>query len=481
MPHGPERTFLQKIQSKAQLIQDGYAAGIAKAEPGLKPAGLLFAGMGASGATAMLVRDAASRTLDHPLTITQHHDVPRHVKPGWHVLAVSYSGETEETLDAVREASRRGCRVTAFTTGGTLAALAPGHVAQPKGYPPRVALAHAWFSVLGFLEGSGVLAERVPLEAALAAVREVDAACGPDVPEPRNEAKRLARLLHDRIPQIYTTPAFAGIGTFFTALLNETAKKIADVDEIPECNHNTFTGWSGDPNRAHFTILVLSGLGHNPDIAKRIEFMRRLHESWGVPWAHREFASTDSFAGHVVEQARALQLLEYVSYYTSVLRAVDPAEIEAVAGLKRFLRAADPTVVPSVLRRDASPRVLRSPIRQDRSAPRAGLPPTKPMHSPLPSPAVEASAAGTLAESPAPASVGLPALVDLPRPVRTVVAALQQRQPMTGGDLLLASGLPRRTVSNALRILRRRGWLMERQSLRDARKTYFWLSGGFGA
>jgi glucose/mannose-6-phosphate isomerase len=345
MPDSPGLTFLERIQSKAQLMEDGYKVGRAQAEPGLSSGGLLFAGMGGSGAAAMLVRDAASRVLERPFTITQHHGVPHHVKSDWHVLAVSYSGETEETLEAVREAARRGCRVTAFTTGGTLAALAGRHVAQPPGYQPRVALAHAWFSVLGFLEGSDVLAERVPIEAALAAVREVDAACGPGVPEARNEAKRLARLLHERIPQIYATPAFAGVGTFFASLLNENAKKIADVDEIPECNHNAFTGWSGDPNRRHFTILVLSGKGQDPEMARRIEFMRQRYTGWGVPWEHRQFAPTDTFAGHVVEQARALQLLDYASYYTAVLRGVDPAEIDAVVGLKAFLRQSLVTAV----------------------------------------------------------------------------------------------------------------------------------------
>jgi hypothetical protein len=39
-----------------------------------------------------------------------------------------------------------------------------------------------------------------------------------------------------------------------------------------------------------------------------------------------------------VEQARALQLLDYASYYTAVLRGVDPAEIDAVVDLKAFLR-----------------------------------------------------------------------------------------------------------------------------------------------
>ena len=429
MQTGSGPAFLQGIASKAQLIRAGHQAGIAQARPDLRPSGLLFAGMGGSGAAAMLVRDAASCVLEKPYTITQHHGVPHHVKSDWHVLAVSYSGETEETIAAVREAGRRGCGVTAFSTGGTLATLADGHVTQPTGYMPRVALAHAWFSVLGFLEGSGMLAERVPVKEAMAAVREVDLACGPEVPEAQNEAKQLARRLHERIPQIYATPAFAGIGTFFAALLNENAKKIADVDEIPECNHNAFTGWSGDANRKHFTVLVLSGKGQDPELARRIDFMRERYTKWGVPWDHREFAATGTFAEHVVEQARALQLLDYASYYTALLRGVDPAEIEAVTDLKHFLRRPEDVTLLEVC---------------PRGRPNHRLPTRRP-------PVIAPS-----------------------------VAALQEvltgRPPVTASDLRALTGLPRRTISGALRVLRARGDLRQQQSLKDSRKTFFWLA-----
>lgn len=346
----PEPRFLSGIASKSSLLSAGYEAGRSMSRPGLDPAGLLFAGMGGSGAAALLVRDAAASVLECPFTITQHHAVPQHVKKAWHAIAVSYSGETEETLEATREAARRGCSVTAFTTGGTLATLADRWVAQPTGYQPRVALAHAWFSILGFLEGSGLLSEPVPVALAVDAIRDVDAACGPQVPENRNEAKQLARRFHTRIPQILTTPAFSGVGTFFASLLNENAKKIADVDEIPECNHNAFTGWSGDFNRSHFTVLVVSDRSQRPEMTQRIEFMRQRYTAWGVPWRQRQFESTATFAGHVVEQARALQFFDYVSYYTAELRGVDPAEIDAVRGLKAYLRQGieGPTPAPRV-------------------------------------------------------------------------------------------------------------------------------------
>jgi DNA-binding transcriptional ArsR family regulator len=68
---------------------------------------------------------------------------------------------------------------------------------------------------------------------------------------------------------------------------------------------------------------------------------------------------------------------------------------------------------------------------------------------------------------------GLP---PVPASVRTVLRELGEHQPMTGKQLREATGLPRRTVYTALRKLRELGVLRERQSLRDTRQTYFWVS-----
>lgn len=349
--------YLSAIGEKADLVARGHEAGrqAAKeaaeqaaqqaAEQGapagtgaVSPTGLLFAGMGFSGVGANLVKDACTRVMDLPFSIVKHYQFPNHVKPGWHTLAVSYSGETEETLTVARESVRRGVPVTGFTTGGALAELADVVVPQPPGYQPRAAFAYTWSSILGFLEGSDLLHETVPVEAAVAAVREADARYGADAPEDKNEAKQLAGLLWEKVPQIYATPAFYGVGLHFRGMLNENAKKIADVDLVPECNHNDLTGWGDDPNREHFCVLAISHGDQNPQIMRRLAYMEKRYEEWGLNWHHIVARPVHSFSEHVVEQARALQFLDYTSYYVAMLRGVDPSEIREIQGLKAFLR-----------------------------------------------------------------------------------------------------------------------------------------------
>ncbi len=319
-------------------MERGFAAGASVGTGVPRAESYLFVGMGGSGAAAMLVRDAVQPTLHTRCDLIQEPRLPAHVDAGTHVLAISHSGETEETLALVEQAKSRGCTVTGFSSGGTLPTCVDRHVPQPAGYAPRVAVAHVWSSILGFLHANGTLAGAIPVKQAAQAVRHVDARCSPRIPEADNPAKQLARAFHDRIPHIYTTPPFAGMGRFFASLLNENAKRICHVNDIPECNHNALTGWGGDPQRNRFAALLLVHDDVDETMARRIAFMRRRHHDWGVPWHEHRTAAISTFSDHIEQQAATLQFLDHVSYFAAVLRGINPAEIPEVQGLKQELR-----------------------------------------------------------------------------------------------------------------------------------------------
>jgi DNA-binding transcriptional ArsR family regulator len=68
-------------------------------------------------------------------------------------------------------------------------------------------------------------------------------------------------------------------------------------------------------------------------------------------------------------------------------------------------------------------------------------------------------------------------LPPVPPSVEAVFCTLAGHDPMTGAQLRETTGLPRRTIYEALRTLRGLGVLRERPSLRDSRQTFFWIAG----
>ena len=148
-----------------------------------------------------------------PIFVNRSYDLPAFVGRKTLVLANSYSGNTEETLSAYRDAKKRRAAVVVISTGGKLAALAKRNgdpwVAIPSGlpHPPRAALGYSFFPMLLLLIRNGVARERnTKLEATLALLRSLPRRYGLENPISRNRAKRLARALHGKLPSSTRLP-----------------------------------------------------------------------------------------------------------------------------------------------------------------------------------------------------------------------------------------------------------------------------------
>ena len=99
-------------------------------------------GMGGSA----IAGDILARFSTVPMITVRDYTLPSWVNSETLIVAISYSGETEETLCAFREGLRRTRRAVALSTGGALAAMCeeegvpwipvpPG--LQPRAYPKR--------------------------------------------------------------------------------------------------------------------------------------------------------------------------------------------------------------------------------------------------------------------------------------------------------------------------------------------------------
>ena len=82
---------------------------------------VLVLGMGGSGVSGDLLATVAGPFMPLPVVVVKGYEPPSYVNDRTLVFAMSFSGNTEETLDAVTTAVNAGCRVVAVTQGGLLA------------------------------------------------------------------------------------------------------------------------------------------------------------------------------------------------------------------------------------------------------------------------------------------------------------------------------------------------------------------------
>ena len=79
---------------------------------------VLILGMGGSALPAHIIESL--NILKVPMVTSHEYYIPSWVCENTLVLAVSYSGTTEETLSATNEAIERGAYIVGITTGGKL-------------------------------------------------------------------------------------------------------------------------------------------------------------------------------------------------------------------------------------------------------------------------------------------------------------------------------------------------------------------------
>ena len=321
------------------------------------PRAVLFAGMGGSAMGA----EAAS------LWLRSHTSLPCAVErsyapPGWAgketlLVAVSYSGDTEETLACTQAAAARGARVLAVTSGGKLAAWAEQQGADlvrvPSGLQPRAALGHLAFTTLGALERLGVARLGSEPEALAARLEAARGDLAATTPETQNPAKRLARALEGRIAFVYAAGPLAVAAQRFATQLNENAEVLAHWAPLPEAHHNEVTAWFGDPalRSAVRPVVFLGAEAGSPLAVREQATVALLREAGAEPF---EVAVP---AGSVLEQVfQAIYVGDYASVYLACLRGRDPTPVEPIQRLKArlaSLRGGGPGHVP---RRDTGSR-----------------------------------------------------------------------------------------------------------------------------
>jgi glucose/mannose-6-phosphate isomerase len=242
---------------------------------------IIYAGMGGSALAAQMSLSWPGYRL--PFQIVRDYDVPTYVSEKTFFIAASYSGNTEETVSAIAQAEARGAQIAVIAGGGKLAQLA-----QDRGYPlvllpsvvqSRYGLLYNFRALLLLSEQAGLLATTnvsAELERGARFIQNVTIDWLPTVPTDRNPAKQLALEIIGESAVIYSGPKLAPIAAKWKMNLNENAKHIAWWNQLPEFNHNEFTGWAKQPIIKPYTVIELRSKLEHPQIQKRFVTGERL-------------------------------------------------------------------------------------------------------------------------------------------------------------------------------------------------------------
>lgn len=296
---------------------------------------VVFGAMGGSALPALFLQSWPSTTV--PFEIVRGYDLPSYVDDRTLFIASSFSGNTEETLEAIEQARQRGAKIAVITNGGRLREMAEYNNYLLALLPPvfsRLSLLYGFRALLQILERANVLEiEYKLLEQVSVIAGKAAAQWRPEVATKSNQAKQIAQELMGRSVVVYSGPKLHPVAYKWKLGINESAKQIAWVGRYPEFNHNEFTGWSKQPEDKPYAVVELRSALEHPRIQKRFEVSEQLLS--GLRPAPLE---VNVKGGTLLEELVVGAVLgDYVSIYLAMLNGLDPAPLVLVDKLKQEL------------------------------------------------------------------------------------------------------------------------------------------------
>lgn len=232
----------------------------------------------------------------------------------------SYSGNTEETIDALEKATAAGFSTAVISTGGELI-----KIADELGLPcvkmpltdvqPRLALGYNIRAVLKVMGRDDLLKETQALASALEPLKFEE------------QGKKLAEKLKGRASIIYVSSKNAGIAYNWKVEFNETGKIPAFCNVFPELSHNEIDGFFDGSEKFYF--IILKDLNDHPQIKKQMTALEKFYQDRNLPITTIELETGDIF--HKIFSS--LILADWTAYY---IAEGNGAGLEQTSAVKEF-------------------------------------------------------------------------------------------------------------------------------------------------
>jgi glucose/mannose-6-phosphate isomerase len=295
-------------------------------------------GMGGSGIAGDVMAAVAGPFMPVPVVVTKGYEPPNFVGPGTLCFALSFSGDTEETIEAASAAALAGAEMVVVAGGGELARLAESWhvplVGLPTGIPmPRAGLAAMTIPLLAVLEDCGLFPGARSW--ILHTVAQLNARRA-QLTKPENPARELARRIGRTMPIVYGGQRLGAVAALrWKNQMNENPKVPSFSAAVPELTHNEICGWGqhGDITRQVFTVVNLRHDFEHPQVTRRFDLVREWTDEAvaGIEEVHAQGEGT---------LAQVFDLMffgDMVSLHMAEDARVDPGPVPVLDAIKASL------------------------------------------------------------------------------------------------------------------------------------------------
>ena len=299
---------------------------------------ILIVGMGGSGVAGDVLKLILNKHTNIDVEVRKTYNLTKnHSSTRPFCLFISYSGNTEETVSAVKDAINENLEWSVISSGGELLELATKYnknfVKVPTGLQPRAAFGLMTKAVINFLPNS-------IKSNFLNACDDAGNYLNNLIEDVSNEVFDISKNIAN---QIGTKTAVIYAGSELTYLvaqrwktqINENSKSKAYVGFMPEIHHNEILSWEADQegSKNNFILILLRGDDHKK-IDNRFEITKELIGSKVDILDVRNISSEN-----LIKDLLHLVLIgDLVSVELANQLNIDPFNIDAIENLKKKLK-----------------------------------------------------------------------------------------------------------------------------------------------
>jgi len=299
-----------------------------------KVSSVVVSGMGGSSLGAHIIKTLFASELKAPIEIVNDYHLPAYVGKNTLVIASSYSGNTEETVNALYEAKKKKANVVVLCSGGQLAEFAkknklPALIFSTENNPcnsPRMGLGYSLAGQLLILPKAGIL--NFSKDKLKNISKQLEKYGGTLI----NTAKELAQKTLDKSVWYVASEHLLGNAHVAANQMNENGKRFSGYFVIPELNHHLMEGMlNPESNKKTLLFVLLESKLYNKRTQRRYEVTKDVLVKNNVAFENYELTAGDK----VSQMCEALALCGYISYYSAILNNIDPTDIPFVDYFKK--------------------------------------------------------------------------------------------------------------------------------------------------
>lgn len=291
---------------------------------------VLVNGMGGSGIGGTIISELVSPNSKIPISVNKGYSLPGYVNENSLIIISSYSGNTEETIEALNSAIEKKAKIVCIASGGKIIAIAKenkiDYIEIPTGMPPRAAVGYSMVQLLFILYRFGIIDEsfKKELEQGISLISKEEENI-------KAEAREISEKLLGKLPVIYAPAGSEGVAVRLRQELNENSKALGWHHVLSEMNHNELLAWSEKNDK--LAVIFFRNDSDYSRIAKRIDLTKDIIKKYTDTMIEIHSKGNSPLERTIY----SIHLGDWISVYLALAKKIDADEMAVIEDFKASL------------------------------------------------------------------------------------------------------------------------------------------------